>query len=376
MTPESFGLYVHIPFCLRKCNYCDFCSFSGWEKERRAAYIRALIREILSYRGNGVPHPTVTSVFFGGGTPSLLTPGEISEIMGALRETFHLAPEAEITAEVNPGALTSEALDAFCREGFCRISIGLQSINENELKILGRIHTAQDFRETYRAVRAVGINNVNVDIMYDIPEQTPESFDRTLEAVLALSPEHISAYSLIVEDGTPFGDRRDTLVLPGEEAELSMVAHLTSRLHNAGYQHYEISNYAKPGYACRHNLTYWHDAPYLGFGVAAASYFDGKRYTNTRDPDAYISAGYKKNREVQVLRPEDVRYEYAMLALRLTEGLSLSEYRERFGLDFTAGKEKLLARLAAAGYLTMDAQRLSLTETGFYVSNEILTQIL
>ena len=376
MTPESFGLYVHIPFCLRKCNYCDFCSFSGWEKERRAAYIRALIREILSYRGNGVPHPTVTSVFFGGGTPSLLTPGEISEIMGALRETFLLSPEAEITAEVNPGALTSETLDAFCREGFCRISIGLQSINENELKILGRIHTAQEFCETYRAVRTAGVTNVNVDIMYDIPEQTPESFDRTLEAVLALAPEHISAYSLIVEDGTPFGDRRDTLVLPGEEAELSMVAHLTSRLRSAGYQHYEISNYAKPGYACRHNLTYWHDAPYLGFGVAAASYFGGKRYTNTRDPDAYMSAGYKRNREVQVLRPEDVRYEYAMLALRLAEGLSLSEYRERFGLDFTAGKEKLLARLAAAGYLTMDAQRLSLTETGFYVSNEILTQIL
>ncbi|HBJ18294.1 MAG TPA: coproporphyrinogen III oxidase, partial [Clostridiales bacterium] len=294
MNPDTLGLYVHIPFCKKKCNYCDFCSFAGLDAAARAGYLRALAEEISSYGGE--EHPPVDTVFLGGGTPSLLTPVEITDLFAALRKTFRILPDAEITAEANPGTLDREKVDAFRRAGVNRLSIGLQSVHESELRTLGRIHSYGEFLDAYRLAKAGGIENIGVDLMYAFPGQTPASFHETLDAVTALAPSHISAYGLIVEDGTPFGERRETLILPDEDEELAMYDDACRTLAAAGYRHYEVSNYALPGRECRHNLRYWHEEEYIGFGVAAHSYYRGVRFANSRDLSAYSEGKCKQYR--------------------------------------------------------------------------------
>lgn len=371
MRNEPLGLYVHIPFCLRKCRYCDFCSVADATQSLRQRYVGRLLAEIESYRR--VPRLAADTVFFGGGTPSLLSGEQMRCIMDALRAVFDIAPDAEITAEANPATLTHEKLSAYRAVGINRISLGLQSINENEQKILGRIHTSDDFYESIQMARAHGLENINVDIMYGIPDQTEESFLRTVDAVLSQKPTHISAYSLILEEGTPLYAMQSSLSFPDEETELRMHESLCERLRANGFSRYEISNFCLNGYACRHNMKYWTMQPYIGFGAAAHSYFNGMRYANVTDVEAYINGALP---QVTRVSPEDEAYEYAMLGLRTSAGISLDAYERRFGKSFASGREDVLTRLASMGYLVWDRERVYFTERGLYVSNSLLTEIL
>ena len=372
MRTDSIGLYVHVPFCVKKCNYCDFCSYPIESIGSRDAYIESLCREIEAYKGQEI---RANTLFFGGGTPSLLTPEQFDKIVRSIKESFTFDKNIEFTVEANPVTLNCDNLSAYIAGGVNRISIGLQSVHNNELKILGRIHSYEDFLASYRLVRDFGINNVNVDIMYGLPEQTVESFSDTLRTISALSPEHISVYGLILEEGTPFYNFKGTLTFPSEDEECDMYYTAASMLRELGYSHYEISNYSKSGYESRHNLNYWRDGEYLGFGVAAYSYYNGMRFGNCSDINEYLrsdsSVAYSERID-EVAR----RYEYAMLALRLSEGICLSDYRDKFGIDFLKGREMKISELERLGYLVVDVDRLYLTEKGFYVSNLILSELL
>lgn len=372
-TTDPIGLYVHIPFCVKKCAYCDFCSFSIREINDKDRYIDALCAEILSYRDRGIK---IDSIFFGGGTPSLLSGAEFKRITKAIEDSFEIIPGAEFTVECNPKTLIRENLEDYIRCGVNRISIGLQSIHENELKKLGRIHSFEDFLSTYGMIRESGIKNVSVDLMYGIPEQNAKSFEETLDAVCALSVEHISVYGLIVEEGTYLADHLSDYLLPNEDCECDMYSLACNRLEKAGYSHYEISNYAKPGFRCKHNLKYWNDEEYIGVGVSAYSYYGSSRFGNSRDYKKYVSDFSSCRLTDEIIDNESERYEFAMLSLRLSDGFSLEEYENRFGCDFLSGKEKIVKKLSESGLLRISQGRLMLTEKGFYVSNSILGELL
>ena len=374
MTTDNIGLYIHVPFCVRKCRYCDFASFSGIGNDVRARYIDRLCEEIESYSCDR--RIGVNTVFFGGGTPSLLSPDELSRILSSVRSTFALAPDAEITMEMNPGTLTQDSVSAYASLGVNRASIGCQSFNENELKILGRIHNSAEIYDAAEIVKMAGISNFSLDLMYGIPEQTAASFEHSLRSALALSPSHLSVYGLIREEGTPFYEHRSSLALPSEDEESDMYALASRLLGEHGFSHYEISNYARPGFESRHNLKYWRDEEYIGFGLAAYSYYGKKRYGNTSHMDEYLSDDYVKYRYVEDITDADAEFEYAMMHLRLSEGFSLSDYRARFGRDFQDGRKEAIDRYAGLGYLTLKDDRLSLTERGFYISNTILSELL
>ena len=288
---KELEIYIHIPFCVKKCAYCDF--LSGPQDEGiREKYVNALIEEICEY-GDLTHKYHVTTIFLGGGTPSILEAPQIIRIFDALSRTFQIAGDAEITIEANPGTVTVEKLEAYKKCGINRISFGLQTTNNEELKLLGRIHTYEEFVESYQLARDCGFDNVNVDLISAIPKQTVESWKETLEKVIALVPEHISAYSLIVEDGTPFANvygegcpgEHD---LPSEEEERAIYYRTEELLEKVGYHRYEISNYAREGKECRHNLGYWERREYLGIGLGAASLVDNARYKNTDDLLFYI----------------------------------------------------------------------------------------
>ena len=374
MTTDRIGLYVHIPFCRSKCRYCDFASFAQVDSEKRRAYVKRLTDEILAYKGAG--DSAVDTVFFGGGTPSLLTPAELSQMFEAINKSFKIDPGAEITLEANPKTLTREFVSTARTLGVNRVSLGLQSIHENELKYLGRIHTYDDFLSSYNMLFDGGIDNVNVDLMYGIPEQSPESFMRTLCTVTELQPKHISAYGLIIEEGTPFYKMRGTLPLPTEDEEADMYYMAAEHLSASGYGHYEISNYAKAGFESRHNLKYWHDEEYIGVGLSAHSYLNSSRYYNTSSLDEYLlSSGVKYECKCDLSR-NDVEYEYAMMRLRLSEGFSLLDYESRFGHSFLEGREALLDKFKKARLINFDDNCVSLTEEGFYLSNTVLSELL
>ncbi len=368
-TDRPAGLYVHIPFCVRKCNYCDFASFAP-KGDFREKYIDALVSEIEGYKGRGI---VLDTVFFGGGTPSLLEPYELEKIMRAVGSAFKISDGAEITAEINPATLTDEKLDTFLASGFNRFSIGLQSIHENELKKLGRIHNFQDFLDTYQMLLKRGIKNINIDLMFGIPEQTEKSFTETLDKAAELSPAHISVYGLIIEEGTPFYKARDVLNLPSEDEERKMYFSACETLRKAGYFHYEISNFAKKDCECRHNLKYWNLDDYIGVGLAAHSYFSGRHFSNPEKPEDYLSGKVQAD---EALTSEDEEFEYKMLKLRLADGLLLSEYKRRFDKDFLRDKHEKLKFYEGLGLLSFSNERIALTEKGFYVSNTILSDIL
>ncbi len=372
MTTDARGLYVHIPFCRRKCNYCDFCSYADVSDALTDAYISRLREEAGAYsREERIP---VDTVYFGGGTPSLLAAQRLEEIISALYSDFDILDSAEITLEANPGTLTTEKALAYKSLGINRISLGVQTIHQNELKLLGRIHLFDDFVNSYKLLRTVGFDNISLDLMYGIPEQTVSSFRETLRYMTELSPEHISAYGLIIEPGTPFYSMRDKLPLPDEDAECEMYYTACELLGSHGYSHYEISNYARAGYASRHNLKYWRAEEYIGLGVAAYSYYKGMRYGNVRSLSEYLdSAPYSYDEE---LTAESQSYEYAMMRLRLSEGFSLPDYKARFGRDFLSGKEGIIEKLKERNLLKISGERIALTEEGFYVSNAILAEIL
>ncbi|HBC98133.1 MAG TPA: coproporphyrinogen III oxidase, partial [Lachnoclostridium sp.] len=348
MNKKNLEIYVHIPFCTRKCAYCDFLSFPGNQQAQRE-YTKKLIEEIKCQSAK-VKEYQVISVFIGGGTPSILGIDDMAAVLNSLREEFEILPEAEITMEVNPGTVTAEALSCYREAGVNRISIGLQSADDKELRYLGRIHTYDEFLKSYQRVRMAGFDNVNVDLISAIPGQTLESWKNTLKKVTMLKPEHLSAYSLIVERGTPYFDRyggqvnmenqcltleeRNSLMslpeLPDEDTEREMYYLTQEFLNEQGYERYEISNYSKNGYECRHNIGYWTGVEYLGLGLGAASYINGCRFHNTPVFDEYCSARLDQEeafqrvlrQEFEQLTIEDKMEEYMFLGLRLMKGVS------------------------------------------------------
>jgi oxygen-independent coproporphyrinogen-3 oxidase len=374
MKAEPIGLYVHIPFCKKKCNYCDFCSYSDLDSDTREGYIKALIREILSYRKE--ERIKADTVFFGGGTPSLLLPEEFGAICDAIEYSFEINRDAEFTIEANPKTLTKEKLSSYISRGVNRISIGLQTIHENERKMLGRIHNLDDFLHSYKIVCDAGITNISVDLMFGIPEQTIESFRESIDFVASSGVNHISLYGLIVEEGTPFFETLDSLVLPNEDEEREMYFLMCEKLKNYGYEHYEISNFAKSGYASRHNLKYWQAHQYIGVGISAYSNFNGMRYGNSKMLSMYLNDSYLDFRDLDFLTDEDLAFEYAMLHLRLKDGFSLKDYKDRFGIDFLVSREEKIKYYENQGLLSVINDRIFLTEAGFFLSNTILSDLL
>ena len=338
-------------------------------------YTDALIREMEAY-ADAAKGTAFDTLFFGGGTPSLLPTDSIARIMDAAYRLFSLEERAEITLEANPATADRAKLSAFRSLGINRLSIGVQSLSDLELAHLGRLHDARAAIRFFEDARHVGFDNVNVDLMYGIPDQTIKSAEETLLRVLTLRPEHISAYSLMLEEGTPLYRKKDTLSFPDEEAENEMDLCIREQLAAHGYLHYEISNYAQSGRESRHNLHYWHSDAYLGFGVSAYSFFGGIRYGNGDDYFAYLSEPTKAICAQEVLNQESLAYEFIMLRLRLSEGILLSEYKMRFGVDLKEKYSDTIARYVALGLMVEKDGRIALTENGFRVSNAILLDFM
>jgi oxygen-independent coproporphyrinogen-3 oxidase len=377
MRADTVGLYIHIPFCARKCLYCDFCSFEGSDEALREAYTEALCREIAAWRAP-LETRVVDTVYIGGGTPSMLSVRQTARILEALHAAFLFAPQVEVTSEVNPATADAEKLRAWHALGVNRLSIGVQSFSDRELTALGRLHTADEAEKFVHLARTCGFEDLSLDLMYGITGQTPESFGATLTRATALEPTHISAYSLKVEPGTPFSAMGDRLVLPDEDTEVDMYESCVSTLASHGYRHYEISNYAKAGYECRHNLRYWTMQEYVGFGVAAYSFFGGRRFGCDRDLKAYLGRDFSHmppSSEAPLTEAE-LESDTVMLGLRLGDGIGEETFRRRFGYGFY---EKYGARLApylAHGLVHFDGQRTALTDRGMYVSLALLCEIL
>lgn len=372
------GLYLHIPFCAAKCRYCDFHSAAA-PRGVRERYVAALAGE-LSHRAPLARGLTVDTVYIGGGTPTVLSPDEIARLLDTVREYYTLDPTAEVTVECNPHSFTAGMFEGLRSAGVNRLSIGLQSALDCELSALGRPHDAAAFAQTFCAARHAGFQNINVDIMLGIPHQTEKTLAHTLKTVIELAPEHISAYGLRIEEGTPFFEERHTLPIADEDAVADMQLLVARTLKEAGFEHYEVSNYARAGYRSRHNMRYWLGSPYLGFGAAAHSYFGGVRYEVPRDTAGYIEAAERGDfsaliKDPHRITPHEEREEYVMLRMRLFEGIDEADFKARFGIDFEQayGDQQ---RLRRAGLLVREGGRIAFTERGMYVSNAILSEWL
>ena len=379
---KELELYIHIPFCIRKCAYCDFLS-GPQTQEVIGKYVDALITEIASYQDWAKPY-CVCSVFVGGGTPSVLHAEQMERVFATLRETFEIAQDAEVTIEANPGTVTREKLETYKRCGINRISFGLQSTNNKELELLGRIHTFEEFQESYQMARAAGFDNINIDLISAIPKQTLESWESSLRNVIALEPEHISAYSLIVEEGTPFYEKYGEgaeceVLLPSEEDERQMYHCTEVLLREAGYHRYEISNYAKPGRECRHNLGYWERKNYLGIGLGASSLIDNVRYRNTECLEDYIQFTCELNqiqKDREILSIEEQMEEFIFLGLRKMEGISKKLFQNTFGMTLEQCYGKNIQNMIEKGLLVMEEDVLKLTKAGIDISNYVFTELL
>ena len=373
ISREGIGIYIHVPFCASKCGYCDF--YSRVRQDQKAAYLDALESEIAGWASCGLRADTI---FFGGGTPSLLTPTELERILRAVRAAFELLPDAEVTMEANPETVDQAYLKAAAGLGINRLSFGVQSAVDRELKALGRKHTFARAAEAVSDARAAGFSNISVDLMLGIPYQTADSLHQTLTEILALAPQHLSCYLLKIEEGTPFY-RKDAGQLCASEDETADFYLTTARtFRQAGYLHYEISNFALPGYESRHNLKYWRDQPYLGFGPAAHSCLDRQRFYNPPDLQQYIAAAGHCRIQEESGAVQDAS-ERLMLGLRLAEGIDLLEVEKmdaRFDEQARGCFLKKATVFEKAGLLQINGERVSLTEEGMLVSNMLLASLL
>ena len=367
-------IYIHIPFCIRKCDYCDFLSGTSGPEEQ-ADYVQALLREIQAVEeGEG---RSVSSIFIGGGTPSVLDERLLGDILREIRNRFKMEEDAEITIEVNPGTANIGKLQAYREMGINRLSIGLQSPEDRELKILGRIHNYGQFLETYQEARTVGFDNINIDLMSAIPDQTYEGWVKNLRTVAELEPEHISAYSLIVEEGTPFAARK--LNLPDEDTEYNMYEATAQILKEYGFEQYQISNYARKGRKCRHNVGYWTRQDYLGFGLGASSLYGKERFANTADMKKYLenSKNPEKIREKEPsLTREDEMAEFMFLGLRMTKGISKADFQRCFGCTIESVYGEVLKKYESMELLLEKDGRILLSREGIHVSNSIMAEFL
>ena len=435
-TKRELSLYVHIPFCKDKCNYCDFLSFGGCDYSRQKQYVNALCREIEAYKAIAEDYE-VKTIFFGGGTPSYIEATFIEQIMQSICKVFDLDCQAEITIEGNPDSLTRDKLEVYRRVGVNRLSIGLQSANDELLKVLGRVHNYDQFIAAYSSARQAGFSNINVDLMSGLPGETKESYVRTLAKVVELQPEHISAYSLIVEEGTPLCDNEELLsMLPSEEMDRQLYAKTKMLLKNSGYNRYEISNYSKTGYECRHNLVYWTGGEYLGVGLGASSYltvwledehcerirfhgvenmeeyigrfskcdgmiedsytdtyhfyeemnYDGMLWEDEMDTEFGDNDKYEEKvllvflrdyyKDLHFLKRKEVMEEFMFLGLRCSEGISKQEFHSRFQVSIESVYGKIISKYVTQGLLIEQEDHIYLSDAGIDVSNVVMAEFL
>ena len=370
---SSLSLYIHVPFCASKCAYCDFASFPNREGDW-GRYFQALWDEIDGW-GPELKGYEAATVFIGGGTPTLVPAEYIAETLDRARRLMPFADGVEITLEGNPGTLTPKKLAAYRAAGVNRLSIGAQSYDDGLLQSLGRIHTASQIGEAVRMARDAGFDNINLDLMYALPGQSMDQWRETLDAAIALGVEHLSAYSLIVEDGTPMAARvaSGAAILPSDEAVNAMQREAVSRLASAGYGRYEISNFARPGFECRHNLVYWTRGEYLGLGCAAHSLMQGTRFSNPASLEAYLSG--ERRLDARLLDATDRMDETLMLSTRTARGLDLAAWERAFGAPFERGREAAIARLADGGFIEVTDGFLRLTLRGMEVHNAVVLEL-
>lgn len=391
---DSVSLYLHIPFCHAKCHYCDFNSYAGM-LGLREQFVAALRDEIAlaglrARDGEGQPRRCRT-IFFGGGTPSLLTAAQIDLLLDAAREAFAVDTDAEVTMEANPGALEYERLDEVRAAGVNRLSMGAQSFDPALLRWMGRIHSPEEIATAFGAARAAGFDNINLDFIFALPGQTQAVWEDTLERALALRPDHLSLYNLIVEEGTPLYSwvARGKVREVDEDTAADMYEHAERRLEAAGYEHYEISNWALPGHACQHNLTYWRNLAWIGLGAGGSSFYAHHRFTNARPIRDYIARIAASTRALDasglpagaIVEDEDIGRELemaetAMLALRLTEGLSLADFAARYGQEFWPTFAHRLDDVRPLGLLQEAGGRVRLSERGRMLGNEVFARLL
>ena len=383
---KKLALYIHIPFCVKKCLYCDFLSATANEQEKES-YVQALFYEMDHWKDYLQQEYQIQSIFIGGGTPTALPVGLLERICQKLRTDFLLeqAENLEFTIEANPGTVTKEYVEMFQRVGINRVSLGLQSAQSKELKALGRIHTYQDLLDSVALLQEYGISNINIDLMEDIPYQTLESYKDTLEKVCTLPITHISSYSLIIEPGTPFYEmeQKGELLIANEDEDRKMYELTKEILKEHGYERYEISNYAKPGFACSHNIGYWTGVEYAGFGLGASSLISHVRYKNTEDMQCYLLAYGTGTAEAagqacsqEALTVQDEMEEFMFLGLRMMQGVREQEFARRFGQSVEAVYGSVLPRLLKEGLLIRDNGSIRLTRQGVSLSNYVMSEFI
>lgn len=370
MENKEIGIYVHIPFCKRKCEYCDFISYSN-KNSKIEEYIEAVKKEIELQKIKS----EVTTIYIGGGTPSYIDSKYIKEIMTEIQKK-NVSKDAEITIEVNPGTVTLEKLKDYKDVGINRLSIGLQSAQDELLKQIGRIHNFEQFLETYRMARKVGFKNINVDLMLGLPNQRIKDLKESLEKIIELQPEHISVYSLIVEDGTPIANKLESgeLELPDEDLERNMYWYVKNTLELNRYKHYEISNFSKQGYESKHNMNCWNQKEYIGIGIAAHSYRDITRYSNTENLGEYIrnvkNGKLERNRIIhEIQKEDDTKKEYMLLGLRQIDGVKISKFKEKFGDNPIYLFRNELKKLSDENLIGINEDNIKLTNKGIDLAN-------
>lgn len=371
---REVGIYVHIPFCKQKCKYCDFISFSN-KQDMQNDYINSLLKEIEDCDKTDFK---VNTIYFGGGTPSYISSNLIVKILDKIRTKFEIENNAEITIEVNPGTVDKEKLENYINSGFNRISIGLQATQDELLKTIGRIHSYKEFEECFKLAKEVGFKNINVDLMLALPNQTIQDLKDSLNKIITLNPNHISLYSLILEEGTPLEKevKSGVYVLPKDEEERKMYDITKKILEKNGYVHYEISNFAKSGFESKHNLNCWNQKEYLGFGVSAHSYFDKKRFSNTTSLEKYIENRID-NIEINEIQTSEIeKKEYMMLGFRKLNGISISEFERKFGIHPLFYFRFEISKLVQEELIEVDLDNIKLTRKGLDLANIVFEEFV
>lgn len=374
------GLYIHVPFCAQKCNYCDFNSYKIEEKNQKTDYLISIRKEMELYKEE-FKNKEFTSVFLGGGTPSILTPEELTTLMENIYSNFNIGKDAEITMECNPGTLDKAKLKAIKSLGINRLSMGLQVTQDHHLKYIGRIHTYEQFEKNYKDAIEVGINNINVDLMYSLPNQSFDEWKETLNKIINLNPSHISAYSLILEEGTKFYDMylNKEFELNDEEVDINIYNYTIDTLYKNGYHQYEISNYSKEGYECKHNIVYWQCDNYLGLGPGASGYINNYRYSNICDIKGYNKClEYDKRpiEEKNILSKKDEMEEFIFMGLRMNKGINLDEFYKRFNIDFKHRYNDILDKLKNLNLIIEQNNNIILTQRGREISNTVFVEFI
>jgi oxygen-independent coproporphyrinogen-3 oxidase len=374
-------LYIHIPYCLSRCHYCDFNSYR-FDSVQVEQYLERLAQEItLRASSDAIRHRRVCSVFFGGGTPSILQASQLIGILDHCRATFAFEAGAEVSLEANPGTVDLSKLRALRKGGVTRLSLGVQAAQDRLLQRIGRAHAAREAEQALWMAREAGFSNINLDLMFGLPGQSTDDWSETLDWAIGAGPEHVSAYGLILEEGTPLHQqhRKGEIGLPDEETEAVMYRMVVDRLRDAGFEHYEISNFARPGFRCRHNLVYWQHQEYLGVGAGAHSFLTGRRFYNELLPARYTSAIAECGTAVvwsEELSAEMLRSERVMLGLRLRDGLELEAFKDVLGVEDLSASDRGVTRLLDDGFLRLKEGRVQITERGLLVANELIVQLL